>query len=65
MMTKDTICVLFCSPRTAEELLATNPEVRDTLVASSYLDDDEAIVVAKDEFLAWVRGKDDESLRSD
>ncbi len=62
MIDDNTICVLFCSPRTAEELMATNPEVKDTLVVSSYLDDDEAIVVAKDEFLSWVRGRDSESM---
>lgn len=51
----DAIGVVFCNWNTAEQLIEKSPEIWDALVISRYLDDGEAIVVEKDEFLKWLR----------
>jgi len=58
-MDDNTICVIFCNWDTANTLIEQDENVKDSLVVSSYLDDDEAIVVSKDEFLQWLRGEQD------
>ena len=46
-MDKDAICVVFCSPNTAAVLATGNSEIEDSLVITSLLSDDEAVVVEK------------------
>lgn len=55
----DTVCVVFCNWNVAKELVDKDKNIEDCLVISSYLDDNEAVVVSKDEFLKWVRGEQD------
>lgn len=58
----ETPCVLFCNWNTANEFIENDKNIEDCLVISSYLDDNEAILVTKDEFLDWVRGNNDDTV---
>lgn len=58
----ETPCVLFCNWNTANEFIENDKNIEDCLVISNYLDDNEAILVTKDEFLDWVRGNNDDTV---
>lgn len=58
-MDDNTIAVVFCNWNTANKMIELDENVQGSLVVSSYLDDDEAIVVERDEFLRWLRGEQD------
>ena len=60
MMDDNTIAVVFCNWNTANKLIELDENVQGSLVISSYLDDDEAIVVERDEFLKWLKGEQDD-----
>lgn len=59
-MDDNTIAVVFCNWNTANKMIKLDENVQGSLVISSYLDDDEAIVVERDEFLRWLRGEQDD-----
>lgn len=56
-MDDNTICVVFCNWNMANEMIEMDENIQGSLVISSYLNDNEAIVVDKDEFLKWLRGE--------
>lgn len=56
-MNDDTICVVFCNPKDALEFLEDG-EMGDNMVLSKVIPEGEAIVVPKDEFLEWLRGRE-------
>ena len=57
-MKDDDIAVLFCNPKTAEKLLAEDEDIRDSLVVTTLLSEDEVIMVEQDEFLKWLMGEE-------
>ena len=58
-MDDNTICVVFCNWHTASEMIEKDENIKGSLVITSCLDDNEAIVTPKDEFLEWLRGEQD------
>lgn len=58
----ETPCVLFCNWNNANEFIENDKNIEDCLVISSYLNDNEVILVTKDEFLNWVRGDNNNTI---
>lgn len=54
-MSDDGICVVFCHPNDALELIANDKDIEDSIVASLVIPEGEITVVSKDEFLKWLR----------
>lgn len=57
MIKDDEIVVVFCNPETAEELRFPDT----TTVVTGLLDDDEVIVVPRQEFIDWLYERTDMS----
>ena len=57
-MNDNTIALIFCSPKTAKQFVTKEPEMADSLVVTAVLSDDECILVEKDEFIEWLKGKE-------
>ena len=57
MIKDDTEVLAVCNVTTAQRLLATDTtgRISDALVITSVLEDDEVVVVPRDEFLYFVR----------
>ena len=56
-MDDNTICVVFCNPTDAIDLIKEDDRIKDSIVASNIIPKGEATVVSKDEFLDWLKGK--------
>lgn len=54
-MRDDEICVVFCHPNDALELIANDKDIEGSIVASLVIPEGEVTVVPKDEFLKWLR----------
>lgn len=58
-MNDDTICVVFCNMADAMDFLEDD-DMLDCVVMSKVIPEGEAIVVPKDEFLEWLKGRKEE-----
>ena len=55
-MNEDEIVVIFCSPKVEKELIEIAGErVKESLVVSKIIPDDEVTIVPKEEFLNWLK----------
>lgn len=59
-MNDNAIGLVFCSPKTAKQFVTKEPEMAESLVVTTVLSDDECILVEKDEFIEWLKGKEKE-----
>lgn len=53
-MKENDIVVCFVNTANAEYMLKKTPEIKEALVISDVIPEENAVVVRKDEFLAWL-----------